>query len=164
MTHQPSLLDQNSQTEPSPKRLQSWSSKMKNEKRAQIAFFVRQCYDILNTYARDATSLKNITQGFVQVIEQWDNQDIEAAFAQWLAEKPAMPTPSDISAICAGLSKAREDAKNRRPLGQLQWKQRVLDRSTDDLIEEFFDGQHLSPLQLDQRFSDRNFYVRMGHQ
>lgn len=164
MTYDPDLLDQRSPTEQSQKLLKNLSESSFKTKTAQIGFLVRQSFDGLNTFARDPAGLKTTTKLFIDVLKEFQIEVITAAFMTWASENSAMPTPADISKICKDAIAAKIEARVREAQQPIKWQQNVYDWNTNEFIESFWDGQHLSPAAMDKRYGSRRICVRMCRQ
>jgi len=133
-------------------------------KTAQIGFLVRQSFDGLNTFARDPAGLKTTTKLFIDVLKEFQIEVITAAFMTWASENSAMPTPADISKICKDAIAAKIEARVKEAQEPVKWQQNLYDRATDEFIEKFYDGQHLSPIEIDRRHPGRSVRIAMARQ
>jgi len=106
MQNQQSLPSTNAHSEQQHKPLQNSTSSGRN-RNAQLAALITQSFDIFNVYGKEPEALKNIIQGFSVALQNHDMQDIQAAFGQWLREKPNMPQPCDIGALAADWKRFR---------------------------------------------------------
>lgn len=70
------------------------------DKMQLISNYVRQSYDIFNTYGRSTGSLENICLGFYQVLQAHSADHISKAFNFWLENHSNMPTPAEIKQKC----------------------------------------------------------------
>lgn len=68
-------------------------------KRRQIAYLVRQSYDIFRTYGAEPSQLDSLNTAFIDVLERYSLQQITSAFRIWRDENDTMPTPADIRKI-----------------------------------------------------------------
>lgn len=69
---------------------------MQKRWKIQLTELVSQCFNSLNTYGKSPEQLPDIIKMFVLVLQEYNIQTIQRAFAQYLRQSSAMPTPADI--------------------------------------------------------------------
>lgn len=70
-----------------------YTESMKTE---QIARFVRQCFDIQDTYGKTPDQLKTIMMAMIEDLSEFSLSLINEAFVKWRRTSPKIPTPFDI--------------------------------------------------------------------
>lgn len=69
------------------------------QRNKQIQHLILQCYEIFPRYAKAASTIENITLGFIEVLKPYDMNQIEGAFKIWLNDENTMPTPACIKRL-----------------------------------------------------------------
>jgi hypothetical protein len=82
--------------------------------------YVKQSYDIFNTYGKQTSAIENICMAFWVVLKDVEEEYIHYAFGHWLRERSNMPTPSEILDICR--KKKSDDVKYSNMPQALEYK------------------------------------------
>lgn len=70
-------------------------------KTAQIGLFVRQCFDIQDTYGKTPEQLKTIMMAMIEDLSEFSLVLIKEAFLKWRRTSHKIPTPFDIRRLVA---------------------------------------------------------------
>jgi hypothetical protein len=83
-----------------------------------ISNYVRQSYDIFNTFGKSTASLENICLGFYQVLKDFDNSYINRAFTYWIENHSNMPTPAEIRKKCQDYKRWDAERDDLKQIGK----------------------------------------------
>ena len=145
-----------------PQKFSQKLTQVSSEAKAkEIAVYVQQCYDVLNVYGKDAEAMKNTQRAFISVLKPYSAQTIQKAFFKYLETGSSVPTPAQIKNICDDIE-AEKSKPAPQPFQKKIIKQQIRDWATDDIIDIYQHGEHLSPFQVSQKYAGQRVYVRMS--
>jgi len=161
MTYDADLLGQTI-TKPSGEKFsRALSEKTKARKREHLSFLVTQCFNTMDTFGK---VLSDSIKLHIDHLSEFTTDEMSAAFETWVRSNTRIPMPADIRDLILSAKVKASPVRQAYQREPIAWQQYVYDWNTNEFIETFYDGAHLSPIEMDRRYGARRIFVRMGRQ
>lgn len=120
----------------------------------QLKILLRQSYDIFEIYGKKPSQLRNILNGFADVLAPYHQKEITAAFRTWLHRESKFPTPSAIKQIIDEQSYHRNQTPDIPDDDWPEWKAQLADDLGISVVKSWFDqaGKNGEVLTMPTRF------------